>query len=125
MVCEAKGKKRAKSKGNGKSKPNGKDALKPKKGISKEAKCFYCEKFGHWKRNCPFYLEEVKKSKANGAPSSAANTYSMLLTNSRTHDQVDFLVSLIKSSSLENELLRFPKPGDNAPKEENRRESQL
>ncbi|KAK8560286.1 hypothetical protein V6N12_013085 [Hibiscus sabdariffa] len=38
----------------------------------------------------------------------------MLLTNSRTHDQVDFLVSLIKSSSLENELLRFPKPGDNA-----------
>ncbi|KAK8578796.1 hypothetical protein V6N12_069140 [Hibiscus sabdariffa] len=39
----------------------------------------------------------------------------MLLTNSRTHDQVDFLVSLIKLSSLENELLRFPKPGDNAP----------
>ncbi|KAK8980556.1 hypothetical protein V6N11_074167 [Hibiscus sabdariffa] len=38
MVREAKGKKKAKSKGNGKSKPKGKDALKPKKGISKEAK---------------------------------------------------------------------------------------
>ncbi|KAK8597116.1 hypothetical protein V6N12_065592 [Hibiscus sabdariffa] len=67
MVREAKGKKKAKSKGNGKSKPKGKDALKPEKGISKEAKCFYYEKYGHWKRNCPLYLEEVKKSKANGA----------------------------------------------------------
>ncbi|KAK8685960.1 hypothetical protein V6N13_124988 [Hibiscus sabdariffa] len=44
MVREAKRKKKAKSKGNGKSKPKGKDALKPEKGISKEAKCFYCEK---------------------------------------------------------------------------------
>ncbi|KAK8578773.1 hypothetical protein V6N12_069117 [Hibiscus sabdariffa] len=73
MVREAKRKKKAKSKGNGKSKPKGKDALKPEKGISKEAKCFYCEKSGHWKRNCPLYLEEVKKSKANGASSSGMN----------------------------------------------------
>ncbi|KAK8621756.1 hypothetical protein V6N13_081189 [Hibiscus sabdariffa] len=70
MVREAKRKKKAKSKGNGKSKPKEKDALKPEKGISKEAKCFYCEKSGHWKRNCPLYLEEVKKSKANGVSSS-------------------------------------------------------
>ncbi|KAK8506926.1 hypothetical protein V6N12_009238 [Hibiscus sabdariffa] len=74
MVREAKGKKKAKSKGNGKSKPKGKDALKPEKGISKEAKCFYCEKSGHWKRNYPLYLEEVKKAKANGASSSGAST---------------------------------------------------
>ncbi|KAK9018147.1 hypothetical protein V6N11_001128 [Hibiscus sabdariffa] len=67
MIRETKGKKKAKSKGNGKSKPKRKDALKPEKGISKEAKCFYCEKSGLWKRNCPLYLEEVKKSKANGA----------------------------------------------------------
>ncbi|KAK8715570.1 hypothetical protein V6N13_042901 [Hibiscus sabdariffa] len=73
MVREAKGKKKAKSKGNGKSKPKGKDALKLEKGISKEAKCFYCEKSEHWKRNCPLYLEEVKKSKANGASSSGIN----------------------------------------------------
>ncbi|KAK8682690.1 hypothetical protein V6N13_055069 [Hibiscus sabdariffa] len=73
MVREAKGKKKAKSKGNGKSKPKGKDALKPEKGIRKEAKCFYCEKSGHWKRNCPLYLEEVKKSKTNGASSSSIN----------------------------------------------------
>ncbi|KAK8534690.1 hypothetical protein V6N12_057334 [Hibiscus sabdariffa] len=73
MVREAKGKKKTKSKGNGNSKPKGKDALKPENGISKEAKFFYCEKSGHWKRNCPLYLEKVKKSKANGASSLGIN----------------------------------------------------
>ncbi|KAK8555317.1 hypothetical protein V6N12_009465 [Hibiscus sabdariffa] len=71
--AKLKERKKAKSKGNGKSKPKRNDALKPEKGISKEAKCFYCEKSRHWKRNCPLYLEEVKKSKANGASSSGIN----------------------------------------------------
>ncbi|KAL4277795.1 hypothetical protein GQ457_03G012930 [Hibiscus cannabinus] len=71
MVREANKKKKAKSKG---SKPKEKDALKPEKGISKDRKCFYCEKFGHSKRNCPLYLEEVKKAKANGASSSGINS---------------------------------------------------
>ncbi|KAL4310403.1 hypothetical protein GQ457_01G021330 [Hibiscus cannabinus] len=73
IVHEANRNKRARSKDNGKSKPKEKDALKPKRGISKDRKCFYCEKFGHWKRNCPFYLEEVKKAKANRASSSGIN----------------------------------------------------
>ncbi|KAK8715425.1 hypothetical protein V6N13_042759 [Hibiscus sabdariffa] len=75
MVREAKGKgkQKAKSKGNGKSKPKGNDALKPEGGISKERKCFHCDKVGHWKRNCPLYLEEVKKAKANGTSSSGIN----------------------------------------------------
>ncbi|KAK9036844.1 hypothetical protein V6N11_021769 [Hibiscus sabdariffa] len=73
MVCKAKGKgkrkgkKVAKSKGIGKTKPKGKEALKPKGGVSKDEKCFHCGKTGHWKRNCPIYLEEVKKAKAVGA----------------------------------------------------------
>ena len=65
-VREAKGKKKVKSKGNGKTKAKGKNALKPKGGISKDGKCFHCEKSGQWKRNCPVYLEEVKKAKAVG-----------------------------------------------------------
>ncbi|KAK8621888.1 hypothetical protein V6N13_097516 [Hibiscus sabdariffa] len=59
-----KGKKVAKSKGSGETKPKGKNALKPKGGISKEGKCFHCDKFGHWKRNCPVYLEEVMEAKS-------------------------------------------------------------
>ncbi|KAK8697812.1 hypothetical protein V6N13_113953 [Hibiscus sabdariffa] len=75
MVREAKGKgkgkKVAKSKGNGKTKPKGKEALKPKGGVSKDGKCFHGGKTGHWKRNCPIYLEDVKKAKAVGASISS------------------------------------------------------
>ncbi|KAL4311724.1 hypothetical protein GQ457_01G019000 [Hibiscus cannabinus] len=69
MVREArgKGKKVAKSMGIGKTKPKVKNALKPKGRISKEGKCFNCNKLGHWKRNYHVYLEEFKKAKAVGA----------------------------------------------------------
>ncbi|KAK9043227.1 hypothetical protein V6N11_071574 [Hibiscus sabdariffa] len=74
MVREAKGKgigkKVAKSKGNGKTKPKGNEALKHKGEVSIDGKCFHCGKIGHWKRNCPIYLEDVKKAKAVGAPVS-------------------------------------------------------
>ncbi|KAK8613675.1 hypothetical protein V6N13_101432 [Hibiscus sabdariffa] len=66
-VAKEKGKKVAKSKGSGKTKPKGKEALKPKGGVSKDGKCFHCGKTGHWKRNYPIYLEDVKKAKVVGA----------------------------------------------------------
>ena len=50
VVREAKGKegkKKVKSKGQGKTKAKGKTALKPKSGVSKDARCFHCEKTGH------------------------------------------------------------------------------
>ncbi|KAK8672322.1 hypothetical protein V6N13_110695 [Hibiscus sabdariffa] len=87
MVREAKGKgkekgkKVAKSKGVGKTKPKGKEALKPKGGVSKDEKCFHCGKTGHWKGNCPIYLEEVKKAKAVGASVLGMGIYILCAIN--------------------------------------------
>ncbi|KAG8489272.1 hypothetical protein CXB51_017288 [Gossypium anomalum] len=71
MVRNNKGKGKAKvpTKPKGKGKPNlgkGKATLKPKGGVSKEGNCFHCGVTGHWKRNFPVYLEEIKKAKASG-----------------------------------------------------------
>ncbi|KAK8686097.1 hypothetical protein V6N13_125124 [Hibiscus sabdariffa] len=52
-VAKGKGKKVVKSKGIGKTKPKGKNALKPIRGISKDGKCFHCDKPGHWKKKLP------------------------------------------------------------------------
>ncbi|KAG8478249.1 hypothetical protein CXB51_028152 [Gossypium anomalum] len=75
MVRNNKGKGKAKvpTKPKGKGKPNlgkGKATLKPKCGVSKEGNCFHCGVTGHWKRNCPVYLEEIKEAKARGTPAS-------------------------------------------------------
>ncbi|KAK8597286.1 hypothetical protein V6N12_065757 [Hibiscus sabdariffa] len=80
--AKRKEKKVAKSKGNGKTKAKGKNALKPKDGISKDGKCFHCEKSGHWKRNCHVYLEEVKKAKAVGASVSGIYVIDVNLSTS-------------------------------------------
>ncbi|KAK8980543.1 hypothetical protein V6N11_074154 [Hibiscus sabdariffa] len=84
VVREAKRKEKnvAKSKGNGKIKAKGKNALKPKDRISKDGKCFHCEKSGHWKRNRPVYLEEVKKAKAVGASVSSIYVIDVNLSTS-------------------------------------------
>ncbi|KAG8490824.1 hypothetical protein CXB51_013933 [Gossypium anomalum] len=75
MVNNNKGKGKAKvpTKPKGKGKPNlgkGKATLKPKGEVSKEGNCFHCGVTGHWKRNCPVYLEEIKKAKASGTSTS-------------------------------------------------------
>ena len=62
-VREAKERKVIKSKVNGKTITKG---LKPNGNISKDGKCFHYEKVWSMKRNCPVFLEEVKKAKAVG-----------------------------------------------------------
>ncbi|KAI5402759.1 hypothetical protein KIW84_050385 [Lathyrus oleraceus] len=51
-------------------------ALKPSGGIVKEGTCFHCGKTGHWKRNCPKYLEDKK----NGVETSTSVRELLLCT---------------------------------------------
>ena len=64
-------KKVAKSKSNYQGK--GKQVAKPKGGekpkVAADRDCFYCKAKGHWKRNCPKYLEDKK----NGTVSSGTS----------------------------------------------------
>lgn len=43
-------------------KTNGGIEKKPKVGVPKEGECFHYNKSGHWRRNCPLYLQEKKKA---------------------------------------------------------------
>ncbi|KAK8559203.1 hypothetical protein V6N12_042485 [Hibiscus sabdariffa] len=74
LVREAKGngKKVAKSKGSGKTKAKGKNVLKPKGAISKDGKCFHCNKSGlalgnlsnkhHSSRPSPYTAHSMRKT---------------------------------------------------------------
>jgi hypothetical protein len=37
---------------------------KDRPGPKADAECFFCKEKGHWKRNCPKYLAEKKKTRA-------------------------------------------------------------
>ncbi|GKA64544.1 retrotransposon protein, putative, ty1-copia subclass [Tanacetum coccineum] len=41
---------------------------------AKDTECHHCHKTGHWKRNCPLYLAELKKNKASASGTSGIFT---------------------------------------------------
>ena len=41
---------------------------------AKDTVCFFCQKPGHWKRNCKLYMEDLKKQK-KGAEASTSGIY--------------------------------------------------
>jgi len=65
----AKGKGRIKGKGKGKAKvePSKPKAKKPK--VAENDPCFGCGEIGHWMRNCPTYLKELKAKRDAGQTS--------------------------------------------------------
>ena len=75
-------KKRIGSKSNAKPKPTPKGALKPGGGVAKSDKCHFCNKPGHWKRNCHAFLEGLKKKKADGASDSGIYVIEVNLSSS-------------------------------------------
>ena len=49
------------------ARPNPPPAKKAK--TSKDAVCFFCQKPGHWRRNCKLYMEDLKKKKNEASTS--------------------------------------------------------
>ena len=54
-----------------------KNEAKPKKQVPKKAddKCFHCNVEGHWRRNCPAYLTNVKNRKKYGSSKGTSNSF--------------------------------------------------
>nr|GFB35141.1 hypothetical protein [Tanacetum cinerariifolium] len=57
--------------------------LKRKENPNKDQTCHHCHVAGHWKRNCPLYLEELRKNKYKAEHGAAAsgNLYTIELFN--------------------------------------------
>nr|GFA71604.1 zinc finger, CCHC-type [Tanacetum cinerariifolium] len=48
--------------------------LKRKENPNKDRTCHHCHVAGHWKRNCPLYLEELRKNKDKAEHGAAASS---------------------------------------------------
>ncbi|KAD6118936.1 hypothetical protein E3N88_10207 [Mikania micrantha] len=65
----AKGKGHVKGKGKGKAKMEPTKPKEKKQKVAKDDPSFECGEIGHWKRNCPVYLEELKAKRDAGQTS--------------------------------------------------------
>ena len=58
-----------KAKGGGKARKTSKKSKASKPGPKPETECFFCKENDHWKRNCPKYIAEKKKTGASATSS--------------------------------------------------------
>ncbi|GJT05618.1 zinc finger, CCHC-type containing protein [Tanacetum coccineum] len=78
---QARGKGKQRGKGKSKLVYDPKHKIPPpskKEHPAKDTKCHHCYKTGHWKRNCPLYLAELKKNKASASGTSGLRGYRKL-----------------------------------------------
>ena len=76
---------------------------KPKYGPKPETKCFYCKGTGHWKQNCPKYLEDKKDGKVNKGIFDI-QIIDVYFTSVRSNPSVFDTGSVAKSSNSKREL---------------------
>ncbi|GKB07114.1 zinc finger, CCHC-type containing protein [Tanacetum coccineum] len=90
LQARCKGKKRGKGKSKLSYDPKHKIPPHAKKEHpAKDTECHHCHKTGHWKRNCPLYLAELKKNKASTSGTSGIFTielFSFLESNACIYD---------------------------------------
>ncbi|GJU15473.1 retrotransposon protein, putative, ty1-copia subclass [Tanacetum coccineum] len=69
-----------------KPKPN---PLKRKENPNKDQACHHCHVAGHWKRNCPLYIEELRANKKKSEPGAAKEklSYGDLISASGSRTQ--------------------------------------
>jgi hypothetical protein len=84
-------KKKSRSKKKGSSKGTG-SSHTPKKerpGPKADAECFFCKEKGHWKRNCPKYPVEKKKTGASSSGISDIHIIDVYLTGPKCNSWVE------------------------------------
>jgi hypothetical protein len=83
-------KKSGKNDKDGKSETNGKPVSTPSKAPKPGVECFHCKWDGHWKHNCPKYLEDKKAEKIAGKDKIICDIYfiDVYLTSARSNTWV-------------------------------------